>query len=291
MCDRFIQCVLTAGICDELKPEGIKKNLLCGILDIAIVRGDIDKLKEKLDNKDLPESPLKWVRFMPLSQEPKVYFAIKYSNPFKNDYTQAVYDIELVKAAKQTKIEEVTPQKGILIKTVEYDSIETVEDLFTTGCVRDVNDIFSSSQNDIYLAKDLKEGDGGEPLNELHLLPIVSQTMSIKTPKDYKMASSTQLTADGGCSYLIKRYRPQQTTIRYKADVLSVYPSLSEGACINSIKMLFPEGVEFCERSRKPQMQSCYIAVNESSLDKHMLTFVKFTEPVSEAFRVHVGSS
>lgn len=71
---------------------------------------------------------------------------------------------------------------------------------------------------DYYLAKDhrevaeepLQSGKTANsiianPINELHLHPITSTSMSIKMPNGYRMAFSTLLVVDGVSAYLIKR--------------------------------------------------------------------------------------
>jgi hypothetical protein len=60
------------------------------------------------------------------------------------------------------------------------------------------------------------------------------------------------------------------------------YPALSEGAAINTLKMVFPEGAELTTKPRKPLFKSCYIAIRDDSLEKHMLSFVLFSEPLAE---------
>ena len=79
-------------------------------------------------------------------------------------------------------------------------------------------------------------------------------------------------------------------TFKYKADILTFYPSISEGAAINTLKLLFPNGCEIRTEAKKPILQSCYIAVSDSSLDVHMLTFIKYYEKASLAFCENVTS-
>jgi hypothetical protein len=50
---------------------------------------------------------------------------------------------------------------------------------------------------------------------------------------------------------------------------------------MNTLKMVFPEGVELTTKPRKPAFKSCYIAIRDDSLDKHMLSFVLFSEQLS----------
>ena len=43
--------------------------------------------------------------------------------------------------------------------------------------------------------------------------------------------------------------------------------------------------------ARKPIHQSCYITVSDSSLDVHMLTFIKYSEKASPEFAENVSVS
>ena len=45
--------------------------------------------------------------------------------------------------------------------------------------------------------------------------------------------------------------------------------------------MVFPEGVELTTKPRKPLFKSCYIAIRDDSLEKHMLSFVLFSEQLA----------
>ena len=47
---------------------------------------------------------------------------------------------------------------------------------------------------------------------------------------------------------------------------------------MNTLKMVFPEGVELSTKPRRPAYKSCYIAIRDDSLEKHMLSFVLFSE-------------
>ena len=53
---------------------------------------------------------------------------------------------------------------------------------------------------------------------------------------------------------------------------------------VSTIKMVFPDGAGFTASPRKKTLQSCYIALTEDSLEKHMLTFIKYTEKLSDEF-------
>lgn len=50
---------------------------------------------------------------------------------------------------------------------------------------------------------------------------------------------------------------------------------------MNTLKMVFPEGVELTTKPRKPAFKSCYIAIRDDSLEKHMLSFALYSEPLS----------
>lgn len=133
------------------------------------------------------------------------------------------------------------------------------------------------------------------PINELHLHPIKEASLSIKMPSGYRMVSSTLLHTDGVSSYLIKRMRRRDSpgndpsSFRYKAQILSCYPSISQGASFNTLKLLFPDGCEVSPVPAKPMLQSCYITVSDDSLDVHMLTFVKYWEKASADFSLTVS--
>lgn len=280
MTSRLVESIVTAGLGCDIRVEGMKKNLLCGILDLTLLRGDPEPLKQRIAAQD-GEANLKWVRFMALSTQLNVWLCIRYSHPFRNTETLAVFDIEVVRTPVDMPLSTVTPHKGQLILTVNEEIVNSIEELFTLGKVQNINDLFPSVVANLYLAKDRRIGPG-DPLNELHLHPLPSNSLSIKFPPGYRMASSTLLEVDGSNTYLVKRSRPPAETVRYKADILSLYPTLSEGACHNCVRMLFPEGLELSSTQKKPTLQSCYIAVNEGSLDKHMLTFVRFFEPLDK---------
>lgn len=130
MASNFFETFLSAGLTKELTPCGFKKNLLCSIKNLMLFRGDLDRLKQKLLALEDGEAFLKWVRFLTLSEERRVYLAINYSHPFKNTATRAVYDIELVRSAKSTPCDQVKPGKGVLIGTVEETQVCEASDLF-----------------------------------------------------------------------------------------------------------------------------------------------------------------
>ena len=151
------------------------------------------------------------------------------------------------------------------------------------------NLIDPSSPYVFHLAKDIKEV-GPEtinlnPLNELRLYEIPSGSTSIKMPSGYRMATSTLFMIQGKPNYLLKRQRTLETnpgsnpeTFKFRAELLDFYPSLSEGASVNTLKLVFPEGAELRPTPREPSFKSCYIAVSEDSLEKHMLSFVTYSE-------------
>lgn len=130
MSSKFLESFLSAGVGGELKPERVKKNLLCGVKDLVVVKGDIADLKLRLASTG-DDPLLKWTRFLVLSEEKKMYLAIRYSNPFKADDNDfAVYDIELLRVAKTVPSNEVVPTKGEIIKTIDALSIQTYVDIF-----------------------------------------------------------------------------------------------------------------------------------------------------------------
>ena len=127
MTSRFVTSLFAGGCpsSNVLLPVGQKKNLLCGIKDIAIVQGDIDKVKAKLD-----EAQARWIRFMVLSLEHQFWLAIRYTHPFLEEDGSAVYDVELVRVKHETPINQVLPNKGTLVTTVHSDIIECFDDIF-----------------------------------------------------------------------------------------------------------------------------------------------------------------
>lgn len=126
MSARYVHCVLAGGYDESNQlPQGIKKNLLCGIRDIILVYGDVDLVKSQL-----PEQDSKWIRFMVLSQEKKKFLAIRYSNPFVEEGGPSVYDIELIRVKRDTPINEVQPTKGVLLQSVQTKSVNSIETLF-----------------------------------------------------------------------------------------------------------------------------------------------------------------
>lgn len=130
MTTNFLDSFLVAGIGEELVPDGVKKNLLCGIKDIVLVQGSIPSLKEILINSEHADSKLKWIRFMTLSNSLDLHLAIHYANPFKSDESKALYDIELVRCHRETPVQEVKPIKGVLVQTCLTNDIKSVEDIF-----------------------------------------------------------------------------------------------------------------------------------------------------------------
>lgn len=147
-----------------------------------------------------------------------------------------------------------------------------------------------------YLSKEIREDYNANPINELHIHPIPTGTTSIKMPTGYRMAFSTLLYLDGVSHYLIKRQRSIRSklgndpeTFKYKASIMSVYPSLSEGAAMNTLKLLFPNGCEVVTKPKTPVHQSCYITVDESSLEQYMLSFIKYYEKTSPEFATNVS--
>lgn len=55
---------------------------------------------------------------------------------------------------------------------------------------------------------------------------------------------------------------------------------------MSTVKMIFPDGIGYSNKSRKTIYQSCYIALSENSLDKHMLTFAKYSEEMPPEFAI-----
>lgn len=132
MTSRFFESFLAAGLADEEpEPVGIKKNLLCGIKDLIIIREDLESLKQKLGGQQIGESQLKWMRFMTLSEERKVWVGIRYSHPYRSDSCEGVYDIELIRTQKGGEPQSIDPTKGrVPIRTIRAEDVNTYEDLF-----------------------------------------------------------------------------------------------------------------------------------------------------------------
>lgn len=104
--------------------------MLCGIRDVALVRGDTEDLKNRL-LKAGHEKEMKWTRFLKVSEEMKVSFVIRYSNPFEADQTDyALYDMELIRIPKSDSKKIVAEPKGRLMLTVDPDTILTYADIF-----------------------------------------------------------------------------------------------------------------------------------------------------------------
>lgn len=292
MTSRFVESFLAAGLQPgELVPEGAKKAMLCGIKLIAIVRDPGEAFLEKLraDDPALPHK-MKWVRFVTISEERKFWLAILYSHPFKNECKKAIFDIELSRVAKNG--ESTSPQNAqrTFVRTKRLDDVNTFSDLFgDTGQIEPIDDLLEPSDTYSYFLKvDLRmpeEGQSQKPLNEVQVFPIENGSSSMKMKPGYRMAFSNLIKLDGCSGYLIKRVRQEPDTFRYKCTVSASYPSVTEGASLNYLKLVFPEGVEIRSVKRSPIFQSCYIAINEGSLEKHMLTFVKFGELQSQEFR------
>lgn len=107
-------------------------------------------------------------------------------------------------------------------------------------------------------------------------------------PQGYRMAFSELFRSDGVTSYLVKRVRSDPSHFKYKAEILSCYPSISHGAAFNTLKLLFPDGCEVTPTPRRPVLQSCYITVSDDSLDVNMLTFIKYSERATDDFAHNV---
>lgn len=291
MTSRFVESFLAAGLQPgELVPEGVKKAMLCGIKQIVILRDSGDAVVEKLTTDDPALAhKMKWVRFVTISEQRKFWFAILYSHPFKNDCKKAVFDIELSRVPKNGESSSPQNAQRTFVRTKRLDDIHSFEDLFgDTGEIQPIDELLEPSETFSYFLKvDLRmpdEGQSQKPLNELQVFPIENGSSSMKMKPGYRMAFSNLLKLDGCSGYLIKRVRQEPDTFRYKCAVSASYPSVTEGASLNYLKLVFPEGVEIRSFKRTPIFQSCYIAINEGSLEKHMLTFVKFGELQSEEF-------
>ena len=131
MSSPLLDSFLAAGLGPELRISAGKKNLLCGILDIALLRGDLDGFKQRL--AQLGQEPrLKWTRFLLLSEEKKVFLAIHYSNPFVASETDtALYDLELVRVHKADADKPVVSNRGIVVRTIEVDQINNYMEIFS----------------------------------------------------------------------------------------------------------------------------------------------------------------
>lgn len=104
--------------------------MLCGIRDVALVQGDTEDLKDRL-LKAGHEKEMKWTRFLKVSEEMKVSFVIRYSNPFEADQTDfALYDMELIRIPKTDSKKLAAEPKGSLMLTVDPDTIFTYADIF-----------------------------------------------------------------------------------------------------------------------------------------------------------------
>lgn len=130
MSSKFVQSFLVAGLGNELKLDKAKKSMLCGIKDVSLVRGDVLGLKDKLIKEGF-EQELRWTRFLTLSEEKKTYLAIRYSNPFQADEIDfALYDMELVRVPKTDTGKQAATTKGVILKTIEAESINTYVEIF-----------------------------------------------------------------------------------------------------------------------------------------------------------------
>lgn len=130
MTTKFFDSFLVAGIGEELIPDGVKKNLLCGVRDIVLVQGEIPPLKELLQNIPHADSKLKWIRFMTLSKEKDLHLVIKYANPFHAEDNIALYGFELVRGNGGDSPDKVQPTRGVLVHTTLATEISTIEDIF-----------------------------------------------------------------------------------------------------------------------------------------------------------------
>lgn len=130
MSSKFVESFLVAGVGSELRLDKAKKTMLCGIKDVSLIRGDVILLKEKLINEGF-ETELKWTRFLTLSEEKKVFLAIRYSNPFQaDDSDYALYDIELVRIPKAETDKKSNSTKGVLLHTIEAEGVNRYQDIF-----------------------------------------------------------------------------------------------------------------------------------------------------------------
>lgn|SRR3990167_1531092 len=291
MTSKFVESFLAAGLQPgELAPEGVKKAMMCGIQRVALLRAPSELIVEKLSPTDPGLShKMKWVRFMTLSVEKQYWLAVFYSHPFKNDSKRAVFDVELARVPKNGDPTSPQNHQRTFVKTKTLENITCFEDLFgDSGEVLPLDPMLDLSETYSYfLTVDLRlphEGKTQQPLNELQIFEIENGSSSIKMKPGYRMAFSNMLKLDKCSGYLIKRVRQEPEAFRYKCAVTTSYPAVTEGAAINYLKLVFPEGVEIRSAKRTPLFQSCYIAISEGSLEKHMLTFVKFSERQSEEF-------
>lgn len=130
MSSKFVESFLVAGVGNELRLDKAKKTMLCGIKDVSLVRGDVTLLKEKLINEGF-EVELKWTRFLTLSEEKKVFLAIRYSNPFiADDNDFALYDIELVRTPRAEIEKKPNTTKGVILHTIEPEKVTSYQDIF-----------------------------------------------------------------------------------------------------------------------------------------------------------------
>lgn len=127
MTSKFVESFLVAGLGDDLKPEGAKKNLLCGVKDVVFVRGDIGQLREAVASAAEVSAKLKYVRFMTLSEEFKVHLAIQYSHPFKGEDTSALFGLELIRREPGSPA---PTTQCTIVRTIEISDIQLPADLF-----------------------------------------------------------------------------------------------------------------------------------------------------------------
>lgn len=131
MSSPLLDSFLAAGLGPELRLSTGKKSLLCGILDIALLRGDLDGFKQRLAQAG-QDSLLKWTRFLVLNDDKKVFLAIRYSNPFVASETDtALYDLELVRVHKDDANKPVVSNRGIVVRTIDADQINNYVEIFS----------------------------------------------------------------------------------------------------------------------------------------------------------------
>jgi hypothetical protein len=130
MTSKFIESFLVAGLGNELRPEGIKKNLLCGVKDIVLVRGHIEQVQTTLASEENISAKLKFMRFMTLSAEHQIHIAIQYSHPFKGEEASALFGIELIRKEGGFPANKVEATQGSIVRTIQVDQIQTPLDIF-----------------------------------------------------------------------------------------------------------------------------------------------------------------
>ena len=254
----LFEACFSSGLGNLLQPIRRHKHYLTYISSVCLLQDADLRLKEESVSEKTNEKILKFSKNLGL--------LVTFETP-DNTSKPMVYDLRVVNKSELGS--------SPIYKPVQLSNNNS-ENFISVGMVQGTPAFLE------YRDQPIDTLDDEQPLYNVDIKHDTINKTPLKQQKNDRLLCYFSISLDGTSYKIYGTSRRQFTTINYLPTIDGTYPSFLGQKASFSIPVIFPEGVGISKSPNETKLISSYVGKSEDSLEKTIITYVKYSEPADD---------